>query len=158
MRRTFKDILFKKMQENKNIRLITADLGYKMFDEIRDTFPDRFINTGAAEFAACGVCVGLALEGKVPFFYSITPFLLARPYEVIRNYVDHESIPVQLIGGGRGSDYKDDGFSHYGGDDKKILEPFNRIIKYWPEEESELQNIVDNMANGTAPGYLNLKR
>ena len=80
MRRCFADILYQHMARNKDIWVLTADLGYKMWDMIRDDYPKRFINVGASEQAMMGMAVGLALEGKVPIVYSITPFLLYRPF------------------------------------------------------------------------------
>jgi transketolase len=49
--------------------------------------------------------------------YSITPFVLYRPFEWIRNYLDHEKIPVKLVGGGRDKDYGYLGFSHWAEED-----------------------------------------
>jgi len=63
-------------------------------DKIREDYPQRFLNTGAIRQAMMGIAVGLALEGKIPFVYTNLPFLLYRPFETLRNYVDHERIPV----------------------------------------------------------------
>jgi transketolase len=98
LRRRFADETYKVMKKNKNIVVLTGDLGYKIWDQIRQDFPDRFYNVGAAEQALIGISVGLALEGKIPVVFSITPFLLYRPFETIRNYVNHEKIPIILVG------------------------------------------------------------
>ena len=95
MRKCFADALHSQMAENRKIWVITADLGYKMWDRVREDYPDRFINVGAAEQVMVGIGIGLALEGKIPILYSITPFLLYRPFESIRNYIDREKIPVK---------------------------------------------------------------
>jgi transketolase C-terminal domain/subunit len=52
-----------------------------------------------------GAATGMAMEGKIPVVYSITPFLLYRPFVFLRNYLHHENIPVKLVGGGRNKDY-----------------------------------------------------
>ena len=168
MRRTFAEELYMWMEKDPDIWLITVDLGYKMWDKIRDDFPGRFINTGAAEQAAMGIAVGLALEGKKPFIYSITPFLLYRAFETIRNYVNHEKIPVRLIGGGRDNDYKHDGFSHYAGDDKLLFRNdfgygwvngiLGNIEPIWPENTDQVKVAGTAMVMGTTPYYLNLRR
>src|SRR3990167_5924344 len=106
MRGWFAYELYHKMLENDKIWLIVGDLGYGMFDKIREDFPDRFINTGAAETSMMNIACGLALEGKIPFVYSITTFLLFRPFEVLRTYVNHEKIPIKLVGSGRDKDYE----------------------------------------------------
>lgn len=158
MRKLFFDCLYKKMRESENIFFICADLGFGLADKIKQDFPERFINTGAAEQAAMGIAVGLALENKIPFVYSITPFLLWRAAEVIRNYVNHESIPVKLIGSGRDKDYHVDGFSHDATDDEQLLSCFENIECEWPQKESEIEAIVEKMINTEKPYYLNLKR
>lgn len=146
------------MSRNKKIYVLSADLGYKMWDQVREKFPDRFINVGAAEQAMIGVAVGLALEGKIPIVYSITPFLLYRPFETIRNYLNNEKIPVKLIGSGRNKDYDRDGFSHWSEEDRKVMEIFSNIKSVWYSEEDDLGKIVTQMLNDKKPWYLNLPR
>lgn len=158
MRRLFADELFKQAQKNKKIMLVTADMGYKMWDKFRDELPSQFLNTGASEQAGCGICVGLALEGFIPFFYTITPFLLYRPFETIRNYLDHEKIPVKLIGSGRDKDYSHDGFSHWCEEAKEILDNFKNIKQYWPDKKEEIPKIVEEMIGNNKPCFLSLKR
>lgn len=158
MRRVFADILHQQMARNKDIWVITADLGYKMWDAIRDDYPERFLNAGASEQAMMGIAVGLALEGKTPVVYSITPFLLYRSFETVRNYVNHEKIPVKLIGSGRGRDYAHDGFSHWAEEDRDILKILNNIESCWPEDASELSAIIEKMLKSSMPFYLNLRK
>ena len=78
MRFIFVKELIKKARENKNIYLITSDLGYRAFEEFKKEFPKRFINVGVAENNMIGVATGLALTGKKVFVYSILPFLIFR--------------------------------------------------------------------------------
>jgi transketolase len=153
MRRQFAKDLYDLMIKDENIILITADLGYGMCDKIRNDMPEQFYNVGAAEQAALTVAVGMALSGKIPVVYSITPFLIFRPFEAIRNYLDHENIPVILVGGGRGEDYLHLGFSHFA-TDHEILKQFKNIQFIVPENEFNLSEIIYS----GKPAYLNLKR
>ena len=146
------------MKVNKDIWVVTMDLGYKMWDQIRDDFPDRFINVGAAEQAGMGIACGLALEGKIPFVYSITSFLLYRPFETIRTYINHEKINVKLVGSGRGADYHVDGFSHFAGDDEATMKLFPNIVSWWPVDKEMIPNAVKAMVKNGKPTYINLKR
>lgn len=151
--------LYNAMLTNTNTILLTGDLGYGMWDKVREDFPERFINCGAAEFSMLGVAVGLAMEGKVPVVYSITPFLLFRAAEMLRNYVNREKWNVKLIGSGRDDDYsKHDGFSHYAGDDKDMLKLFPNIYAQWPRTKEEVPDAVEDMIARNTPYYLNLSR
>lgn len=158
LRRRFADEIYAAMKKNKNIVIVTGDLGYRIWDQIRQDFPDRFYNVGAAEQALIGISIGLALEGKIPITFSITPFLLYRPFETIRNYIDHEKIPVKLVGSGRDKDYDHDGFSHWSEEDKDVMKIFKNITSVWPENADEVSKIVPELLSDGKPWYINLKR
>lgn len=158
MRKSFADELSLIMLENKNVWLLTADLGYGVLDDIRYDFPDRFLNCGASEQAMVDIAVGLSLSGKIPFVYSITPFLLYRPFESIRNYVDRENLNIKMIGVGRNKDYLDDGFTHWAEEDREIMKIFKNIKCFYPETNSEMRNIVRLAVVDESPYYINLKR
>ena len=129
MRKQFVDYLEQQVQINRNIILVTADLGYGLFDSFKEKYPDNFVNCGSSEQLMLGMCVGLSYTGKIPIAYSITPFLIFRPMELIRNYVNRESLNIKLVASGRDKDYSHDGFTHWGHDDD--------ILKYFEETKSE---------------------
>ena len=158
MRKLFASILLDRAKINNNIILITADLGFGLFDDFRKELPHQFYNVGAAETCAMGIAVGLALENKIPFVYSITPFLLWRAAETIRNYVNYESVPVKMIGSGRDDDYKHDGFSHWAGDDEGLMKLFPNIKHLRPYSNVQIKYVVEEMIEENKPFYLNLKR
>jgi transketolase len=158
VRQTFADAIYKKMKKNKKLWVVTADMGYGMWDRVKADFPDRFLNTGASEQAMIGICVGLALEGKIPIAFSITSFLIYRPFETIRNYLQHEKIPVKLVGAGRDKDYLLDGYSHWAPEDREIFKIFKNIHSVWIDDASKVPGLVDKMIASPLPWYVNLKR
>lgn len=167
MRGWFAWSLHQEMRKNKDIVVITGDLGYGMFDTIRSDFEDRFINTGAAEQCMTDIVIGMALQGKIPVVYSITPFLLYRPFEAIRTYINHEKLNVKLIGGGRDKDYEHDGISHWSEDALKLFlfwdgVPEDAILcnikDRWPKSKEEIPKIVKEMLESKEPYFLSLRR
>lgn len=158
MRQEFAKQLYKEMALNNDIWLITFDLGFGLFDKIRDDFPDRFINTGAAEQAGMDIAIGLALSGKKPVVYSITTFLLYRPFETIRTYINYEKIPVILVASGRDKDYAHDGISHWSEDIKYFLDGFPNITQFWPMDRTEIPDIVQSLIQTNSPSFLSLRR
>lgn len=158
MRRLFAELLLKEMHCNQRIVLVSADMGFGIWDEVRDKYVDRFFNVGAAEQAGAGICVGMALSGKIPIFYSITSFLLCRPFEFWRNYMAYEGVGVKLVGSGRDQDYLHDGFTHWAADDHAIMALWPGIQAFWPNDESDLRKIVSPFLLSNGPSYLNLKR
>lgn len=158
MRNDIAKRLHELMKKNGDIWLITADLGFGLWDKIREDYPDRFINTGASEQAASDICVGLALSGKIPVMYSITPFLLYRCFETWRTYVDHENIKVILLGSGRDDDYEIDGFSHDASDDYLFMGRLRNIQSVWPVDTTQATECLEEAVNGDKPYYINLSR
>ena len=158
MRKLFAELLLNEMAVNKDIYLITGDLGYGLWDKIKDTYQDRFYNVGSAEMAMMGMGIGLAMDGKIPYVYSITPFAIYRPFEMIRNYLNHEKIPVNIIGGGRDKDYGYLGFSHWSEDDIDILTPLQNVLKVKPSTDEELKKGFELSLTKKFPMYINLKR
>lgn len=152
----FAGALYDEMKKNKDIWLITGDLGWKMFDKIRDDFPDRYINVGATEQSAVGIAVGLALEGRIPFVYTITSFFL-RAAETISLYLNGEQANVKMVGGGRDNEYFDDGPSHYAYATQTFLDTTN-IVQYWPQDKKEVPVLVKKMITNDRPTFLSLSR
>jgi transketolase len=156
MRKLFAEKLHNEMAVNENIYLLTGDLGYGLWDRIKIDYPDRFINFLSSEQLMLGAAVGMALEGKIPVVYSISPFVLYRPFEWIRNYLHNENIGVKLVGGGRDRDYGYLGFSHWAEEDLDILSHFKHIKKFKPETLTP--EIFESFIYNGYPSYLNLVR
>lgn len=158
MRRAFAQELHKQMTLNTDIYLLIGDLGYGMWDQVRKDYPNRVINTGASEQAMSDMAVGMALSGKKPFVYSITNFLIYRPFETLRTYVNAENIPVVLCASGRDKDYAHDGISHQSEDVKPILDCLPNITQHYPMEKEEIPNLMQKLVNATTPQFISLKR
>lgn len=158
MRLTFANELYEQMKVNPKIWLLTGDLGFGVLDRIKEDFKDRFINCGVAEQNMIGVACGMAHSGLIPFVYSITPFLICRAFEFIRNDVDYDRANVKLIGTGRDDDYKDLGMSHCMENDDLIMKYFTNIWSFWPETKEEVIEVTKRAAKENHPFYINLSR
>jgi len=150
--------LHKQMTLNPSIYLLMGDLGWGMFDRIREDYPNRALSAGASEQAMLDMAVGLAHTGKIPVVYSITPFLIYRAFETLRTYIDHERVNVKLIGSGRDKDYAHDGFSHDATDVKKILDTLPTIGQLYPETKEEIPTMLEHMLRFDGPLFISLKR
>jgi len=158
MRRKFAELLLSEMYAGSAIRLVTADLGFGVLDTIKEDFPDQFYNVGAAEQLMIGVGIGMAEQGLIPVCYSMSSFVLYRPFEFLRNYVNHEKIPVKLVGSGRDKDYSHDGMSHWAHDDEQVLAALPNIKIYKPKDITGLVDIFEDFLYNKEPAYLNLVR
>ena len=156
MRKEFAKFLHNEMAINENIHLLTGDLGYGLWDKIKLDYPDRFHNVMSSEQLMIGAATGMSMEGKIPVVYSITPFLLYRPFEFLRNYLHHENIPVKLVGGGRDKDYGYLGFSHWAEEDLDIMNNLDNIQLYKLNKLSK--TLMEEFIYNNKPSYINLKR
>lgn len=71
MRDTFVKTLIKEAKSDRNIELVTGDLGFGVLKPFWETLPNQFTNVGIAEQNMTTVAAGMALEGKIVFTYSI---------------------------------------------------------------------------------------
>ena len=158
MKKEFFDVMLGVMRLNKDIYLLFGGLGWPRVDEFLKEFPDRTINTESSEQTALDICVGLAYENKIPFFYTITPFLY-RGFETIRTYIAYENLPVKMVGAGRTDDYsKHDGYSHDAKDIQKVMELFPNIKCFWPQTKEEIPQMVGEMIDNNKPSFISLRR
>ena len=158
MRKHFAKLIFEHIKQNSNLHFITADLGFKMWDDIENNFPTNYTKLGSSEQLMLGMAVGMAYSKKIPICYSISTFLINRPFEWIRNFINHENLPVKLVGSGRDYDYSHDGWTHWPCDDEKILSTFKNFKIYKPKDSKELEDIFEEYLYSKNPCYLNLKR
>ena len=152
MRKLFGKLLADEMRKNPNIYLLAGDVGYGVLDM---SLPNCY-NMGASEQAMIGAAVGLSYEGKIPICYTITPFLLRRPYEWIKHYLIDEGANVKLVGSGRDRDYGHLGSTHWCEEDDILIPTFGKVKCYWPSDTIEPWLWGNFLAPG--PAYLNLRR
>jgi transketolase len=105
-----------------------------------------------------GAAAGMAMSGKIPICYSITPFLLYRPFEFIRNYLQEEGLVVKLVGSGRDKDYKDAGYTHHSVEAESILNQLPRIEKFFPQDELQLTQQMNSFVYSKNPAFMSLRK
>ena len=146
------------MEVDDSLVVLLGDLGFGLFDDLRAKFPDRCINVGASEQLMIGAAAGMAMSGKIPICYSITPFLLYRPFEFIRNYLQEEGLTVKLVGSGRDKDYKDAGYTHHSVEAESILNQLPRIEKFFPQDELQLTQQMNSFVYSKNPAFMSLRK
>jgi len=154
MRRRFGKILTKLAREDKSIILIVADIGYGIFNDFRKEHPDRFFNLGICEQSIIGVAAGAALQGLKPWVYTITPFLIERPFEQIKLDIDQQKANVNLVGF---ADYPSLGPTHAELNGKKLMQLMKNIKSFYPKNSSETEVIVKKVHKIKGPTFLSLK-
>jgi transketolase len=156
MRNTFINTLVEIAKEDPRVFLLTGDLGYTALEPFADTFPDRFLNAGAAEQNMVGVATGLAEAGYIPFVYSIATFATLRPYEFIRNGPIVHRLPVRIVGVGGGTEYGHNGLSHYAVEDVAVMRAQPGISVFAPADSQQTKTVLRDTWNLAGPIYYRL--
>lgn len=159
MRNLFSEYLEKHFEINKNSILITADLGFSVFDNFRKKYPNRFINIGVAEQNMIGVSAGIKSKGIDVFAYSISNFGILRCLEQIRNDVIYHDLNVKICCVGGGFAYGNLGYTHLGVEDMGAISLFKEKVNiYCPSTRDELKKILPLYFKSNKFSYLRLYR
>lgn len=158
MRDTFVRTLIGLAKENKNIELITGDLGFGVLKPFWEKLPDQFTNAGIAEQNMTTVAAGMALEGKIVFTYSIGNFPTLRCLEQIRNDCAYHQANVKIVCVGGGFVYGSLGMSHQATEDLAILRALPDVVVLAPGDLVEAEEATKAMVNDPGTCYLRLGR
>lgn len=156
MRTTFINCITERAKIDDRIFLITADMGFSVFEEYRNLFPDRFLNVGVAEQNAIGVAAGLALSGKIVYVYSIIPFVTMRCFEQIRVDIAYMEANVRLVGVGAGLTYGAMGATHHAIEDIAIMKALPNMTVCCPGDPVETKGLIENSFDYEGPIYFRL--
>lgn len=140
LRKAFWDTMCEIAEKDKDVILITGDLGYSFDKEYKERFPKQYLNAGCIEQSMIGIAAGMAIAGKKPYVYSGAIFVLMRPYEQVRDDIAYNNLNVKLIGTGASGFL---GFTHNLGQTESesfLLSELPNIQQAFPENEEQLKN------------------
>lgn len=158
MRDTFVRILIECAKNDKNIELITGDLGFGVLKPFWEQCPDQFTNAGIAEQNMTGVAAGMALTGKNVFTYSIGNFPTLRCIEQIRNDCAYHNANVKVVCVGGGFVYGSLGMSHQATEDLAVLRSMPDVVVMAPADLVEAEECTKALARYQGTAYLRLGR
>lgn len=144
--------------QNRDIVLVTGDLGFGVFDEYREKLSDQFLNAGVAEQNMTALATGMAMEGKTVFTYSIGNFPTLRCLEQIRNDACYHGANVKIVSIGGGFSYGALGISHHATEDLTILRSLPDITVVAPSGLWETMEATSAIASHQGVCYLRLDK
>jgi transketolase len=158
MRNTFSEALYDEATRNPDIHIVVSDISPAgSMAKFSTQYPDRFINVGVAEQSMIGICAGLALKGCQPFAYTIATFSLYRPFEMVRDDLCYQNLPVTVVGMGAGVIYSTLGGTHHTQEDIAIagaIPNMQVVVPCDPLECTEATRWCARQKNG--PVYLRI--
>jgi 1-deoxy-D-xylulose-5-phosphate synthase len=134
--------LFAAMESNPRIAVLTAAMceGNKL-QKIRDSFPDRFFDTGICESHAVACAAGMAKAGARPVVDIYSTFL-QRSYDQIFQEVALQALPV-VFTLDRGGLVGADGPTHHGSFDIAYMRVFPNMVVMAPGDEKDVAPMLD---------------
>jgi len=138
MRTLLAHLIAEQAKKDPQFYVLSGDHGYALFDPLRKTRPQQFLNAGVSEQAMVGLAAGMAKSGLRPLVYGLSAFIPMRVLEFIKMDVCYESLPVVFLGDGAGLVYSTLGASHQCGEDIAVLQTLPNLRIYSPADAVEL--------------------
>lgn len=158
MRDTFVKTLVEIGKSDKNVHLITGDLGFGVLKPFWEELPNQFTNVGIAEQNMTSFAAGMALEGKIVFTYSIGNFPTLRCLEQIRNDCAYHNANVKIVCVGGGFVYGGLGMSHHATEDLAIMRALPDLVVLAPCDIEETIYATKSIYQHEGTCYLRLGR
>lgn len=154
MRKAFIKTIEELIEEDPLIYLLIGDVGGEIYSSLKNSFPKNVLNIGINEQATIGLASGMALEGLKPYVYSITPFILERPFEQIKLDLIQQKANVKLIGYW---DYPNAGPTHFTAQPEEICRILG--LKYFaPKNSEQVRQLLKEMHKNPIPAFFYLTK
>jgi len=144
------------MDADPRLAVVLADISVGYFEQAASRHPGRILSLGIMEQTAVSLAAGLALEGFIPVVHSITPFVVERPFEQIKDDFCYQRLGGNFISTGASYDYGTDGTTHYGMGDVPILRTLPGMEIVVPGTAREFDRLFREAYADGAPTYFRL--
>jgi len=158
MKQAFIEALTKLMEKDEKVIIVTADMGFSVFEDIQKRFPKRFFNTGITEQASISFVAGLAMSGFKVYFYAQAPFISMRCLEQVRLDIAYHHLNVKLIGSNSGFSLNQYGVSHYGLEDVAIIKTLPGVMIFVPADSVEMTASMEESYKIKGPVYIRMTK
>jgi transketolase len=158
MRKKIGDILCEFAENNQKIYVLDSDLAKSTTSaKFRDTFPDRFIETGIAEASAMSIATGIASEGQIPFYVNFAIFVSGTAWTQLRQAA-YANANVKMIVTHPGMDNGPDGASHHANEDIALVRTIPNVKVLIPSNIKELKQAIKIAIEYNGPVYIRCAR
>jgi transketolase len=132
---------------DERIAVVLADIGVGRTPNAARSHPDRVINVGIREQLMVGVASGLALTGFRPIVHSYAPFIVERPFEMLKLDLGHNDVGAIVVSVGASFDAAANGRTHQTPEDVALISTLPGWRIYVPGHPGE----VDQLLRAAAP-------
>src|SRR5437763_8268631 len=151
MRQRFYELAREALDEDERVAVVTAQIGADAFGE-----HPRHFDVGIREQLMLGVAAGLALEGYRPIAHSYTPFLVERPYEMLKLDLGHNDLGAVLVSVGASYDAAHEGRTHQAPEDVALVAALPGWTIHVPGHPAELESLFRRSLSGNDRVYIRM--
>jgi transketolase len=151
MRQHFYELAREALDEDERIAVVTAQIGTGVIGD-----HPRHFDVGIREQLMIGVAAGLALEGFRPVAHSYTPFLVERPYEMLKLDLGHNDLGAVLVSIGASYDAAREGRTHQAPEDVALVAALPGWTIHVPGHVDELEVLLRRSFAGDDRVYVRL--
>lgn len=158
LRKKIGDILCEFGEKDSRIYVLDSDLAKSTTSaKFRDTFPDRFVETGIAEASAMSIASGIASEGQIPFYVNFAMFVSGTAWTQLRQAA-YANLNVKMIATHPGMDDGPDGASHHANEDIALVRTLPNVKVLVPSNVKELKQAIKMAIESDGPVYIRCAR
>ncbi len=159
MRAAYIEELIRYAKSDDRITLVEADLSKALSSpKFKAVYPDRLIDVGICEANMIGIAAGLALEGKLPFTHSFTPFATRRVCDQIAISLLYANLKAVMVGSDPGISAELNGGTHMSFEDIGVMRSLPGIVIVEPTDVAQLKAALPQIINCKESVYLRLFR
>ena len=137
---------------------MVGDISHFLLRETEKIAPDRFYNIGICEQSMVGIASGMAIEGMRPIIHTISPFLVERAFEQIKNDIGYQNTEVTIVTVGGTYDYADLGCTHHCYGDIAMMRLIPNMQVFEPSSPVEFRKLFKDTWGNGHPKYFRLTK
>jgi transketolase len=162
MRKALGVALAERFRDKYHHHLFCGDIGFGVFDDLREQSPQQFHNFGISEQHMVSYAAAFASSiNATCMVYTINPFITARVADQLRVDVAYANAPLIICSVGAGFAYDSLGFTHYGIEDLALISALPNFRIFTPCEGLDVTDIMQQLFAARtveAPCYLRLQK
>jgi transketolase len=151
MRSRFYALAAEALASDERVAVVSAEIGVGELPA-----HPRHFNVGIREQLMIGVAAGLALEGLRPIAHSYTPFLVERPYEMVKLDLGHQDLGAVLVSTGASYDASTAGRTHQAPEDVAVMAALPGWTIHVPGHPDELERVFRRSLRGDDRVYIRM--
>ena len=149
--------LFEIAKKDKDVIMISVDMGAPSLDRWREELPNQFFATGISEQHSINFAAGLSAQGKKVYVYFMSAWV-ARCFEQIRYSCCMGDNPITILGCGIGLGYAPAGPAHAPTEDIAYMRSLLDIEIYTPHNIDLTKSLVNKSYQESTLKYIRLER